>query len=242
MNRRIWIGGWGLVIIPIIVVLACARDARAGAPVAEEELAAMGTMDIKFPMILGAMDRTIIELVVERHREELLSCYTDALEDQPGLAGSITLEFQISAIGVVSHILVEELELGDATVAACLLATMPTIQFPSGKGGGIMIVRMQLCFAPMSNVAPGAPDLSAVIRAHQPRFRSCYEEALEVNPGMQGLCEVHFVIDPDGSVRSFDCGARDVEPALEDCLREVFLKMIFTPPPGGGVIEVSYPL
>lgn len=96
---------------------------------------------------------------------------------------------------------------------------------------------------PASSIDRG--PLRRVIAGQGARLRRCYERGLARDPALAGELVISFAIDARGAVpwaelRSSTLG----DPAVEDCVVEVFrgLRFVATPPLGGGHIVVHYPL
>lgn len=86
-------------------------------------------------------------------------------------------------------------------------------------------------------------EIKQEITRRQNQLRYCYQRQLISDPGLYGKVVVHFIIQPDGRVT----GARVDRSSLgndkvEACLLRIFGQLRFPSVPGGGVVEVSYPL
>jgi TonB family protein len=104
---------------------------------------------------------------------------------------------------------------------------------------------------------PGAPTtcqkkkhyppehVQAIVRAHFPDFRRCYEAVIEKageKTRVAGKVSVAFEITPEGRV----FGARVAEASLPDaegqaCILRVFKSLSFDPPPDGHS-SITYPI
>jgi Ca-activated chloride channel family protein len=74
-------------------------------------------------------------------------------------------------------------------------------------------------------------------------LRHCYERELQSNPGLSGRVVVRFVIDADGKVGTALIAETTLNNAkVEKCLLKIFSRMIFPAVPGGGQVQVNYPL
>lgn len=84
--------------------------------------------------------------------------------------------------------------------------------------------------------------LRRVIHANRGAVRSCYEAALEAQPGLQGKLVADFVIGPAGNVASATPGEDTMKvPALSRCVLDALKTWNFPKPRSGGVVKVSYP-
>jgi Ca-activated chloride channel family protein len=99
------------------------------------------------PIILGALDRSLIDGVVQRHINAIRYCYQRQLQQSPGLQGKIVIEFVVAADGSVSLASVKSSTMGDAEVEQCLTARFLRMQFPPPGGGGIVLVRYPFLFS-----------------------------------------------------------------------------------------------
>ena len=97
-------------------------------------------------------------------------------------------------------------------------------------------------------VTLGAMSRSSIddgIRDVLPDIRRCYQEALEVVPGLEGRVVVKFTIkelDEAGRVIKVSIKDADFDDVpMEDCILDVVESVEFDPPTGGGIVIVSYP-
>jgi TonB family protein len=112
-------------------------------------------------IILGALDKSLIDEVLKRNLNQIRYCYQRELANQlelakqqpelakqPELAGEITVKFVISKTGSVSKAEVKSSTMGNAAVESCIVSRFLTFQFPAPKGGGIVIVSYPFVFTP----------------------------------------------------------------------------------------------
>jgi hypothetical protein len=64
--------------------------------------------------------------------------------------------------------------------------------------------------------------IGGAVRANAGRFQRCYEEARERNPSLQGLVEVRFLINTDGTVSQAMVAETDLPSPVTDCVLSVF--------------------
>ena len=67
----------------------------------------------------------------------------------------------------------------------------------------------------------------------------CYEKQLIVNPKLKGDIATHFVIGPDGKVKSAD--AKGFDPTVASCVAGVIKDIEFPSAKGGGDVAINYP-
>jgi hypothetical protein len=100
------------------------------------------------PIILGALDKGIIDAEVNRHLSALDACYRRELPPNPGLRGSVSIKFTIWTDGTVSKSEVRSTTFAEPAVGECVLGAFRRMRFPSPDGGGIVIVVYPFDFAP----------------------------------------------------------------------------------------------
>ncbi|MES2642899.1 MAG: AgmX/PglI C-terminal domain-containing protein [Myxococcota bacterium] len=105
-------------------------------------------MEFGEPVILGALDQTSLERVLQRDATQLSLCYERALKTNPALAGTVVVKVVIAKDGTVFSRSTKHSTLGDASVESCLHERFDSMQFPEPPGGGIVIASYPLIFAP----------------------------------------------------------------------------------------------
>ena len=100
------------------------------------------------PIILGALDRSLIDEVIKRHMNQIKYCYQRELTKNPSLAGKIVIKFVIAKDGTVSKADVKTSTMGSSSVESCITGRFMRFQFPEPKGGGIVIVSYPFLFSP----------------------------------------------------------------------------------------------
>jgi hypothetical protein len=120
----------------------------------ETARASGGTRAMEFgePVILGALDRSSLESVLQRNATSLSLCYERALKTNPALAGTVVIKFVIAKDGTISSRTTKRSTLGDASVESCIHGWFDRMKFPEPPGGGIVIASYPLIFAPPANV------------------------------------------------------------------------------------------
>lgn len=100
------------------------------------------------PIILGALDRSLVDSVIKRHMNQLRHCYQRALQRSPNLAGKIAVKFVITQNGRVSKASTKYSTMGSPAVEMCINDRFMRLQFPAPKGGGMVIVSYPFIFSP----------------------------------------------------------------------------------------------
>lgn len=97
-------------------------------------------------VIMGALDRSVIDAYIRRNLAKIRWCYEKELNKDPKLFGRIVINFIISATGAVSSSKVARTTMGNSTVESCVADQIKKIRFPAPKGGGIVIVNYPFVF------------------------------------------------------------------------------------------------
>lgn len=100
------------------------------------------------PIILGALDKSLIDAVIKRNMNQIKYCYSRELTKNPALAGKITVKFVIAKDGTVSSATTKTSTMGSPAVESCINGRFMRFQFPEPKGGGIVIVSYPFIFSP----------------------------------------------------------------------------------------------
>jgi hypothetical protein len=105
--------------------------------------------------------------------------------------------------------------------------------------------------APAGSAAPppAAPDrnlddIRAIIAGNRDLFRSCYTHVAAKNPGLHGAYVLHFVLGPDGAVKSAEADQAKSEihaPEMTVCAINVLKTLKFPPSRRGMETTVNYP-
>ncbi|MEC8193138.1 MAG: AgmX/PglI C-terminal domain-containing protein [Myxococcota bacterium] len=100
------------------------------------------------PIILGALDKSLIDAVIKKHMNQIRYCYQRELPKNPSLAGKVTVKFVISKTGSVSKASTKTSTLANKAVEGCINSRFMRFKFPEPKGGGIVIVSYPFIFQP----------------------------------------------------------------------------------------------
>jgi len=100
------------------------------------------------PIILGALDRSLIDAVIKRHMNQIRYCYQRELTKKPSLGGKIVIKFVIAKDGSVSSASKKSSTMGNGAVEQCIVGRFMRMKFPEPKGGGIVIVSYPFIFSP----------------------------------------------------------------------------------------------
>lgn len=100
------------------------------------------------PIILGALDKSLIDAVIKRNMNQIRYCYQRELTKNPALEGKITVKFVIAKDGSVTSAATRATTMNNAAVEDCMNGRFMKMQFPEPKGGGIVIVSYPFVFSP----------------------------------------------------------------------------------------------
>ena len=98
------------------------------------------------PIVLGALDKSIIDRVVKQHLSEIRYCYQKELNKNPKLSGRISVKFTIAADGSVSSSSIKSSSLNNSVAESCIAGRFRRFRFPKPKGGGIVVVSYPFTF------------------------------------------------------------------------------------------------
>lgn len=106
------------------------------------------------PVILGSMDKSLIDAVIKRAMSQFRYVYQRELETYPDLSGKVTIRFVIASDGSVSKAEVKtekthwnHVEVG-AEVGKRICDRFLNLQFPEPQGGAIVVVSYPFIFSP----------------------------------------------------------------------------------------------
>jgi len=86
-------------------------------------------------------------------------------------------------------------------------------------------------------------DIDRAVKLRMDKIRGCYQRARQRDPGLSGELVVRFEVSGDGTIGTASIKHSSLEnSAVEACVREQFLLMKFTRPPGNKTVSVNYPI
>ncbi|MBM76530.1 MAG: hypothetical protein CMK59_14075 [Proteobacteria bacterium] len=100
------------------------------------------------PVVMGALDKSLIDEEIKQHMSKIKSCYQTELQSNPSLEGRIVVKFVIGKDGSVSSTTPKEDSIGSEEVTQCVLGQFQEMQFPEPTGGGVVIVSYPFEFSP----------------------------------------------------------------------------------------------
>ena len=86
--------------------------------------------------------------------------------------------------------------------------------------------------------------LRKILKEYLPQFRHCYQQELERNEAAKGVIDLHFRINPNGTVSKIKIKGKRARfsSAGSGCMAGVLKLIDFPTPKGGGVVDVKQPL
>ena len=100
------------------------------------------------PIVIGALDRSLIDAVIKQHMNAIKYCYQRELTKNPALGGKIVIKFTIAKDGTTSSASTKSTTMSNQAVEQCIEGRFMRMQFPQPKGGGIVIVSYPFMFSP----------------------------------------------------------------------------------------------
>ena len=99
------------------------------------------------PIILGALDRPLLDEVVNGHEKAIRTCYPQELTKNSTPKAAISVKFIIAKDGSVSTASIRASTIKNPEVESCVIGRVMRMQFPKPKGGGIVIVSYPFTFS-----------------------------------------------------------------------------------------------
>jgi len=100
-------------------------------------------------IILGSLDKKVIQQVIQRHLNQIRYCYQRELTKDPDLAGRVVIKFIVARDGTVSSATVKSSTMGNNAVETCIAGRFMRFMFPEPAGGGIVVVSYPFVFSPV---------------------------------------------------------------------------------------------
>jgi hypothetical protein len=98
-------------------------------------------------VVLGALDKSLIEQVIKRNLNSIRYCYSRELSRSPTLGGKLTVKFTIASDGSVAKAETRQ-GIGSPAVESCVAERFLRFKFPTPKGGGVVVVSYPFVFSP----------------------------------------------------------------------------------------------
>ena len=116
--------------------------------------------------VVGRLPPEVIQRIVRQNFGRFRLCYENGLRANPNLHGTVTTRFTIDRSGAVATPTLASSDLGDATVAQCVVRSFGNLSFPAPEGG-VVSVTYPIAFD-AGDGAPAAPPAPTPSVAAQP--------------------------------------------------------------------------
>jgi hypothetical protein len=86
--------------------------------------------------------------------------------------------------------------------------------------------------------------IQKIVKDHRPEVRDCYEKARKDLPSLQGDMMIHFVLDPEGKIKTIELNQERSTlkaPPVVECAIRVLKSLRFPPSSRGMESQVNYP-
>ena len=179
-----------------------------------------------------------IQRVVREKAPRIRDCYARALPRNAALRGRVVVRFVIGQDGAVVFADAASSELPDQEVIRCVVDVVRTLSGFHGATRNATVV-YPFSFTPGGGTLP-AHEVQRVLDGARPRFRICYERALELDPSLEGTVRLRFVVGATGDV----VAASAERSTLDDsetvaCILHMVEGVSFPPSEAGDVTVVQ---
>lgn len=124
--------------------------------------------------LLGSIDEGEVQSVFDRHREQLLSCYSSQLDDLEELGGEIEISVRLDRSGSPQSVFLSRSSLGSAAAESCMVRQVAAFDFPTPSGGPAELsYPLELSSGVRSPSSLETSSLSAVTLEHQQEIETC---------------------------------------------------------------------
>nr|MBX2800208.1 AgmX/PglI C-terminal domain-containing protein [Myxococcales bacterium] len=168
-------------------------------------------------LVLGSLDKRVIQAVVKRHLNQIRYCYVRELNRRPDLRGKLTMRFMIGADGYVRQATVKTTSIQNDAVGDCVRGRLLRMRFPERPGGEMVMVSYPFLFSPdgSSDWGPSYDVVRTFPRGMlrtsngaRHDFRSTVHFDPRITTGADGTAEVSFVVSD--AVTTFRISAEGV--------------------------------
>lgn len=97
---------------------------------------------------LGSLPKQVIYDTIMADIKGIRRCYERALVQHSGLAGTVSVKFEIAPSGTVAKAWVKASDLGQAEAEQCVVERIRALEFPEPDGDGKVTVTFPFAFAP----------------------------------------------------------------------------------------------
>jgi hypothetical protein len=128
--------------------------------------------------LLGTVTDDELERVFAEHREVMMRCYENALEDLEEIEGEVRFDMEVASDGTINSAFVSSSDLGSSDTESCMLDIVKNLQFKRVSGGLAMINYPLTLDAPYDFPEPSAwtnNTVESVLSEHQSEISGCIQ-------------------------------------------------------------------
>lgn len=104
--------------------------------IASGEGAGISTIAVSQDAVLdGGLDKYVIAATIQKYINQVRACYENELQKNPGLAGTVRIDFEIGGSGTLNYSKVKKSTLGNKKAETCITGKMMAWKFPRPRGG-----------------------------------------------------------------------------------------------------------
>ncbi|MFO7565546.1 MAG: AgmX/PglI C-terminal domain-containing protein [Enhygromyxa sp.] len=193
-----------------------------------------------------ALTRDEIRMVVRAKLPQIRSCFEAGLASDPQLRGRVLLRFEIGPEGKAAKVEVEEDQLGQDSVTACLLEQLRSWQFPRPRDGRSIVILYPFSFSSEQSLrALGLPRVEgtvkpeavgAVFEARQSELDAC------VPAGASGSIGVALTVDDRGQVTRVSSYQDSLPEGAGPCVLRTVSTWVFPPAAADDEARINHDL
>jgi len=102
-------------------------------------------------IIQGGLDKAVIQATIAKYLNQVRNCYEAGLKERPGLAGLVSVHFEIAGTGALNFARIKKSSLGDSGVESCITTKMMNWIFPKPVGQVAVPVNYPFLLRPTSS-------------------------------------------------------------------------------------------
>jgi hypothetical protein len=103
----------------------------------------------QYPVILGALDKKVMDDVVWSHSDDIRACVKDNAASSSARGGLLAVKFDVAKNGHVAKAQVRTTTVGSPAVEQCVVDRFESMEFRAPKGGGSVIATYSMILTPV---------------------------------------------------------------------------------------------